>query len=215
MYSFSFSFYNIRNIFLPFFDLLLWWGLSHMTVWYILRQKRALGRRRLQNYSEIDSSQPDWNLGSSLRVWMRSMSNKGRPLGAQHHVPCTRTHQIGALLLVVSTFFFTRLFHRPCSPPDLVRTSVRALPLPFTDGGDLSWPDLKIYVYDEDEVDGLKALMYGRDGRITPKDCLKGQWGTQVFSLSLSLLFSCLVAEKMFLEKKKGERSRIEFGSWF
>ncbi|KAF4354682.1 hypothetical protein G4B88_029526 [Cannabis sativa] len=123
---------------------------------------------------------------------MRSMSNKGRPLGAHNHFQCTRTHQIGALLLVLSTFFFTSLFRRPRShdsttfSPDLIRTPGET-PL-FTDGGDLSWPhrgygpnlDLKIYVYDEDEVDGLKALMYGRDGRITPKDCLKGQWGTQV-----------------------------------
>ena len=52
-----------------------------------------------------------------------------------------------------------------------LRTSSK--PLPFTDGRDLSWPqriygphlDLKIYVYDENEVDGLKALMYGRDAR--------------------------------------------------
>ncbi|XP_062117852.1 probable glucuronosyltransferase Os01g0926700 isoform X1 [Humulus lupulus] len=119
---------------------------------------------------------------------MRSMSNKGRALGAHQHFSCTRTHQIGALLLVV----FTKLFDRPRAStatsfsPDLLRTYGR--PPLLTDGGDLSWPqrgygphlDLKIYVYDEDEVDGLKALMYGRDGRITPKDCLKGQWGTQV-----------------------------------
>ncbi|KAL5560450.1 hypothetical protein UlMin_036661 [Ulmus minor] len=118
------------------------------------------------------------------------MSNKSRPLGAHHQFPCTRTHQIGALLLVTLTFFFTRLFHRPCPPhfsPDLLRTSPAGA-LPFTGAGDLSWPQrgygpqliLKIYVYDENEVDGLKALMYGRDGRITAKDCLKGQWGTQV-----------------------------------
>ena len=137
---------------------------------------------------------------------MRSMSSKSRASGAHHNVPCTRTHQIGALMLVVTTFFFTRLFDRssfpPCDPrisaADLVRTSSK--PLPFTDGGDLSWPqrgygphlDLKIYVYDENEVDGLKALMYGRDGRITPKDCLKGQWGTQVSNIcNLLLLFGC------------------------
>lgn len=52
----------------------------------------------------------------------------------------------------------------------------------------MSWPDLgygsqlslKIYVYDEHEIDGLKDLMYGRDGKISVDSCLKGQWGTQV-----------------------------------
>lgn len=56
------------------------------------------------------------------------------------------------------------------------------------DDGSISWPErgygshlsLKIYVYDENEIQGLKALMYGRDGKITAATCLKGQWGTQV-----------------------------------
>ncbi|KAI3853580.1 hypothetical protein MKW98_025097 [Papaver atlanticum] len=39
---------------------------------------------------------------------------------------------------------------------------------------------LKIYVYEENEIGGLKELMYGRDGQITVDSCLKGQWGTQV-----------------------------------
>ena len=124
---------------------------------------------------------------------MRSgMSNKGRPLGLHHHTPCTRTHQIGALLLVASTFFLSRLFDRSCSltpSSDLSRTSRAALPV--SDGGDLSWPqrgygphlDLKIYVYDEAEVDGLRDLMYGKERKITALQCIKGQWGTQVISL--------------------------------
>ncbi|KAI3933787.1 hypothetical protein MKW92_038029 [Papaver armeniacum] len=39
---------------------------------------------------------------------------------------------------------------------------------------------LKIYVYEENEIDGLKELMYGRDGQITVDSCFKGQGGTQV-----------------------------------
>ncbi|KAI3779236.1 hypothetical protein L2E82_08858 [Cichorium intybus] len=38
---------------------------------------------------------------------------------------------------------------------------------------------LKIYVYDENEIDGLRQLLYGRDGKISADSCLKGQWGTQ------------------------------------
>ncbi|OIV95829.1 hypothetical protein TanjilG_06805 [Lupinus angustifolius] len=43
------------------------------------------------------------------------------------------------------------------------------------------WPgqlSVKVYVYDTEEIDGLKELMYGRDGKITEDACLKGQWGT-------------------------------------
>lgn len=55
-------------------------------------------------------------------------------------------------------------------------------------GKSISWPDrgygsrlsLKIYVYDENEIDGLKELMYGRDGKVSAENCVKGQWGTQV-----------------------------------
>ncbi|KAF0895649.1 hypothetical protein E2562_013936 [Oryza meyeriana var. granulata] len=50
-------------------------------------------------------------------------------------------------------------------------------------GGDRSpWPhrDLRIYVYAEDEVDGLRALLRGRNDDVPAATCLKGQWGTQV-----------------------------------
>lgn len=54
--------------------------------------------------------------------------------------------------------------------------------------GPQSWPErgygsqlsFKIYVYDVDEIDGLQALISGREGKITEDACLKGQWGTQV-----------------------------------
>ncbi|KAL0016238.1 hypothetical protein SO802_003307 [Lithocarpus litseifolius] len=119
--------------------------------------------------------------------------NKGR-LFAAHHAPlCTRTHQIGSLLLVLTTFFLTRLLDRSFSTTfdhvSISSGSSRAISFTDTSGPvSLSWPErgygshlsLKIYVYDENEIDGLKPLMYGRDGRITAEGCLKGQWGTQV-----------------------------------
>ncbi|KAA0058869.1 hypothetical protein IC582_004718 [Cucumis melo] len=123
---------------------------------------------------------------------MASVNNKGRPFGAHHNPPlCTRSHQIGALLLVCTTFFLTRALDRllvPSShnPFDGFRQPHYAVQ--SNDDGSISWPErgygshlsLKIYVYDETEIQGLKALMYGRDGKITAAACLKGQWGTQV-----------------------------------
>ena len=124
------------------------------------------------------------------RSEMASTGNKLRPLGAHHHQPlCTRTHQIGALFLVITTFFFTRLLDQSSTScnisVDAVHNSKDLLL-----GGAQSWPErgygtqlsLKIYVYDVEEIDGLKALLYGRDGKITEKVCLKGQWGTQVIA---------------------------------
>ncbi|KAK4390999.1 putative beta-1,4-xylosyltransferase IRX10 [Sesamum angolense] len=109
---------------------------------------------------------------------------------AHHHSLCTRTHQIAAFALVVATFFLTRLFDHslgPCSSPYLNS---------FSDGNQYTAPDgvvrfggspgygthltLKIYVYDENEIEGLKLLMYGREGKISSEACVKGQWGTQV-----------------------------------
>lgn len=120
-----------------------------------------------------------------------STSNRVRASQHQHQLVCTRTHHIGALILVVTTFFVTRILDRqflPCIRPsqDLLHRTSHGQD---EGGGDLPWPrhgygdylHLKIYVYDDHEIDGLKALMYGRDGTISPKACLKGQWGTQVF----------------------------------
>ncbi|XP_022894261.1 probable glucuronosyltransferase GUT1 isoform X1 [Olea europaea var. sylvestris] len=106
---------------------------------------------------------------------------------------CTRIHQIAALALVVATFFLTRLFDHslgPCSSPhfnsfaDVNRQYDGVLRF----GDSVGWPDrgygthlnLKIYVYDENEIEGLKLLLYGREGKISPEACIKGQWGTQV-----------------------------------
>ncbi|XP_038685017.1 probable glucuronosyltransferase GUT1 [Tripterygium wilfordii] len=136
------------------------------------------------------------------------INNKSRH---QHPPICTRTHQIGALFLVISTFFLTRLFDRSFSPCTLdssldhSRTSEDGV-VHFTDGGYLSWPSrgygthisLKIYVYDESEIDGLNALLRGRDGSISPEACLKGQWASQVKIHKLLL-------QSRFRTKKKEE----------
>ena len=128
---------------------------------------------------------------------MASLSSKPRNFGAYSHyyaTPCTRTHQIGALFLVVSTFFLTRLFDQCYSVTptiDLHRTYSSAV---TSDDGVLRWPErgygshlsLKMYVYDENEIDGLKELMYGRDGSVKTAACLKGQWGSQVTTTGFS-----------------------------
>ncbi|KAK4859506.1 hypothetical protein QYF36_006658 [Acer negundo] len=121
---------------------------------------------------------------------MGSISNKPRIFTAHHQTPCTRTHQIAALFLVATTFFLTRLLDHslsPCHHSSLTQNDA-ASQLYFDGERSLSWPQrgygshisLKIYVYDENEIDGLKHLMYGRDGTISADSCLKGQWGTQV-----------------------------------
>lgn len=135
---------------------------------------------------------------------MGSVNNKARPFGAQHYQQplCSRRHQIGALLLVATTVFLTKLLDRsslPCSfTVDPIATSRSSVHV--TNGGELLWPhrgygpvvDIKIYVYDEHEIDGLKALMYGRDGAIDSSSCLKGQWGTQVIFRSICYLVLAL-----------------------
>ncbi|CAN0928553.1 Probable glucuronosyltransferase Os02g0520750 [Linum grandiflorum] len=137
-----------------------------------------------------------------------NLTNKPPPtrVFTAHHgtaPPCTRVHQIGALLLVAATFFLTRLFH------DSLSTCVSSI---GSNGGDLSSHSLvhvsesgygavlsvKIYVYEENEIDGLKELMRGRDGKIAAEACVKGQWGTQVKIHKLLL-------KSRFRTKKKEE----------
>jgi hypothetical protein len=92
-----------------------------------------------------------------------------------HHPGCSRAHQAGALLLVASTFLLTRLL--------LVHTSsswTAASSATFAAAAVGRDADLRIYVYSEDEIDGLRALLRGRDGTVSAATCLKGQWGTQV-----------------------------------
>ncbi|KAK2979843.1 hypothetical protein RJ640_026557 [Escallonia rubra] len=117
---------------------------------------------------------------------MKSISNKARIFGPHHGPQCTRTHQIGALALVVVTFFLTRLFDSCTSSSSGNRLFGSANDAAVFSGG--GWPhrgygthlSLRIYVYEEREIDGLRELMYGRDRKIPAEACVKGQWGTQV-----------------------------------
>ncbi|GAU40394.1 hypothetical protein TSUD_265380 [Trifolium subterraneum] len=108
-----------------------------------------------------------------------------------HHPLCTRTHQIGALLLVAATFFFTRLLDAPCS----ISTASQRKFLLLPESQEVS---IKIYVYDVNDIDGLNELLKGRDGKIAPEACLKGQWGSQVKIHKLLL-------ESRYRTKKKEE----------
>ncbi|XP_026393202.1 probable glucuronoxylan glucuronosyltransferase F8H [Papaver somniferum] len=120
---------------------------------------------------------------------MMASSNKTRNnFTSNNQAVCTRTNQILALILITVTFFLTRIFNQSCpnnySSNSFISKSPSSQDLYFVN----AWPNrgfgdqlsLKIYVYDENEIDGLKELMYGRDGKITVDSCLKGQWGTQV-----------------------------------
>lgn len=129
------------------------------------------------------------------------MAGKSNRFGTHTSTACTRTHQIGALALVVTTFFLTRVFLQSSSatPSSSVANASHYSSFETANDvvvqhlrGSFAWPQrgfgthlsLKIYVYDENEIDGLKLLLYGRDGKISPEACLKGQWGTQVFRFS-------------------------------
>ncbi|KAI3935585.1 hypothetical protein MKW92_031828 [Papaver armeniacum] len=103
-------------------------------------------------------------------------SNKTRnKFSSNNHPVCTRTNQILALILITTTFFLTRIFNQCCANnySSFINKS-SSQDLYFINNG---WPNrgfgnqlsLKIYVYEENELDGLKELMYGRDGQITVK----------------------------------------------
>ncbi|GMJ12415.1 hypothetical protein like AT1G21480 [Hibiscus trionum] len=125
---------------------------------------------------------------------------------------CTRAHQISALFLVTATFFLTRIFDQSFPASSCYLDHGRPSPnvnlhVAKTDGaGRLLWPErgygshlsLKIYVYDENEIDGLKHLLYGRDGSISTNACLKGQWASQV-------KIHRLLLESRFRTRKKEE----------
>ncbi|KAG9440021.1 hypothetical protein H6P81_020186 [Aristolochia fimbriata] len=113
--------------------------------------------------------------------------NKSRSLAGPTF---TRTHHLSALALVVITFFLTRIYDQAFSgcPSAVSTTNHKQSEVVISGNGAASWPvrgygtelSLKIYVYEEDEIDGLKELMRGRDGKIAADSCLKGQWGSQV-----------------------------------
>ncbi|XP_048544289.1 probable glucuronosyltransferase Os03g0107900 [Triticum urartu] len=91
--------------------------------------------------------------------------------GPHSRPQCTPAHQAGALLLVAVTSLLTRLLSAPAPPPPFPTPGPR---LPA------AADHLRVYVYAEDEVDGLRVLLRGRDGSVSAATCLKGQWGTQV-----------------------------------
>lgn len=125
------------------------------------------------------------------------MAGKSNRYGTPTSTACTRSHQIGALGLVVTTFFLTRVLLQNFSASPSSSVANAGHYSSFETGNDavvqhlrgsFAWPhrgfgthlSLKIYVYDENEIDGLKLLLHGRDGKITPEACIKGQWGSQV-----------------------------------
>ncbi|KAK8946869.1 putative glucuronosyltransferase [Platanthera zijinensis] len=113
---------------------------------------------------------------------------------AHQNIVCGRAHQISALALVVATFLLTRVLDRlyciPTPPSSYLSADFEESPAGslFDHSGSLYWLrgfhgtslSLKIYVYEEREVDGLRELMSGRDGKISAETCTKGQWGMQV-----------------------------------
>ncbi|KAE8683434.1 Detected protein of confused Function [Hibiscus syriacus] len=126
---------------------------------------------------------------------------------------CTCAHQISALFLVTATFFLTRLIDQSFSPSSCYLDNGRPSPnvdnlyvAKTTAAGHLLWQErgygsylsLKIYVYDENDIDGLKLLLYGRDGSISTNACLKGQWASQV-------KIHRLLLESRFRTRKKEE----------
>lgn len=97
--------------------------------------------------------------------------------GTHHHTPtCTRAHQAATLLLVAATFLLTRLLDRllSTSPSFPYSTTITPLPEPRNYGA-----DLRIYIYSEEEIDGLRSLLHGHHTTVQAATCLKGQWGTQ------------------------------------
>ncbi|KAK6938321.1 Exostosin, GT47 domain [Dillenia turbinata] len=140
---------------------------------------------------------------------MGSPSNKPRVFTSHHHhnLPtCSRVHQIAALALITTTFFLTRAIDSFLSPSSTTPHSLSHSSYSFSYDRPLQWPDrgygsdlsIKIYVYDEREIDGLKDLLKGEKGTITPNHCIKGQWGTQVKIHKLLL-------ESRFRTRKKEE----------
>ena len=69
-------------------------------------------------------------------------------------------------------------------------------------GQELRWPErgygtqlnLQIYVYDFEEIEGLRELVSGRDHSIASSACMKGQWGTQV---SIFFCLLCVFHERL------------------
>ncbi|KAK1275486.1 hypothetical protein QJS04_geneDACA010043 [Acorus gramineus] len=125
-------------------------------------------------------------------MMMGSTGKRDHRITSNLHHPFSSLRQaLAGLALVVLTFLLTRTFDRSSSPTSLHCSSpsdASSTAISVGRGGDLHWPErgygsrlsMRIYVYEEGEIDGLDLLMRGRDGRISAEACTKGQWGTQV-----------------------------------
>ncbi|KAI5084038.1 hypothetical protein GOP47_0000207 [Adiantum capillus-veneris] len=117
-----------------------------------------------------------------------------KPKSSYH--ACSPFSFVWALALIVITFFCSRLLERPLSgcdpegkdPAGIARRNEQLGSFEEVFGKSVGWPQqgygsflsLRIYVYEEWEINGLKDLQSGRDHNIHPDSCAKGQWGTQV-----------------------------------
>ncbi|GAB2224386.1 hypothetical protein Drorol1_Dr00005142 [Drosera rotundifolia] len=118
----------------------------------------------------------------------------GSPTTKSRHPSSLLRHHLRSILLVAATFILTHLLDRISTgsfpsywcpfaarnhgSPESIRFGGDDEPrFWMRDGSGL---DLRVYVYDEDEIEGLRGLLYGRDGRISAESCVKGQWGSQV-----------------------------------
>lgn len=119
-----------------------------------------------------------------------SKDSKPRSSVPHHNFSFTPGHMMLALLLIVTTYGFTRF-----SLNDDGRSQQKLVTF---NGRHLSWPErgygshlsVKIYVYEEAEIDGLETLLYGTDGNLSVEDCARGRWGSQVYILILYTFIS-------------------------
>ena len=95
------------------------------------------------------------------------------------------------------TALITRIIDRafpPSVPSNFRSTYLRSAPTEQNEDPYGSPLSLKIYVSEDHEIEGLRELMRGRDGTISPDSCLKGRWGTSpiplILPISIKLGFS-------------------------
>ncbi|KAL9251768.1 putative glucuronoxylan glucuronosyltransferase IRX7 [Drosera capensis] len=116
----------------------------------------------------------------------------GSPTTKFRHPSSLLRHHLRSILLVFTTFILTHLLDRISTgywcpfaarnhgSPEFIGFGGDDESRFWMDRRDGSGLDMRVYVYDEDEIVGLRGLLYGRDGRTLAESCVKGQWGTQV-----------------------------------
>lgn len=130
----------------------------------------------------------------------KSATWNGKPRTAPATGLCRPLELLGAAVLVIITYSCTRfVLEIPRQACQCGQNSRLILPqerggygedrrLVEISGHELWWPErgygvqlnLRIYVYDVEEIEGLRELVSGRDHSIAASSCMKGQWGTQV-----------------------------------